>query len=129
MIAEKIKFVDYDGNEQEETFYFNLNKAEVMEMEMSETGGLSKTLQRIVDTKDQKQLIKIFKEVILKAYGVKSVDGRRFIKSEALTEEFSQTEAYVELFMKLATDDAAATRFINGIMPKTENSVPAPSVN
>lgn len=120
MLKKTITYTDYNGKERTEDHYFNLTKAEVTEMEASETGGLVNTIERITVEEDQKEIIRIFKEVILKAYGKKSDDGRRFIKSEELATEFSQTEAYSELFMELATDADAATTFMNGIVPKVD---------
>lgn len=117
MIAKTIKFTDYNGVERTETHYFNLNKAEVAEMELEVSGGMSKVIERITQTKDTPSLIKIFKDLILRSYGQKSDDGRRFIKSKELRDEFEQTEAYSELFMELATDADAASEFITGIMP------------
>ena len=122
MIKKAITYTDYDGNVRTETFYFNLNKAEVSEMEFSTDGGLSKQIQAIFDFQDKKRLIEIFKEIILKAYGKKSVDGRRFEKSKELSTEFSQTEAYSELFMELATNADSAAAFVNGIMPAMPQS-------
>jgi len=122
MLKKTMTYVDYNGTERTEDFYFNLSKAEVMEMEMSTTGGLAEMIQRIVAAKDAPAIIKIFKELVLKAYGVKSPDGKRFIKSEALKEEFSQTEAYSNLFMELATDADAAAKFVNGIVPSDVQS-------
>jgi len=122
MIKKAITYTDYDGNVRTETFYFNLNKAEVSEMEFSTDGGLSKQIQAIIDIQDKKRLIEIFKEIILKAYGKKSVDGRRFEKSKELSTEFSQTEAYSELFMELATNADSAAAFVNGIMPAMPQS-------
>lgn len=118
MLKKTISYTDYDGKERIEDFYFNLTKAEVTEMEVSETGGLVKTIKRITEEENQKEIIRIFKEVILKAYGKKSEDGRRFIKNEELSTEFAQTEAYSELFMELATNADSAAAFMNGIVPK-----------
>lgn len=117
MLTKSITYVDYNGEERTENFYFNLNKAEIMEMEMSTTGGLAEMINRITAEKDAPKIIKIFKEIILKAYGEKSLDGKRFVKSEELSNAFAQTEAYSELFMELATDPDAAAAFINGIVP------------
>lgn len=121
MLKKNIKYTDYNGVEREETFLFNLSKAELMEMEMGTTGGLGETIQKIVETQDVPSIIKIFKDLILKAYGEKSADGKRFIKvNEAgvpLSIGFSQTEAYSTLFMELATDADAASNFIKGIIP------------
>lgn len=118
MYSRKIKYTDYDGNEREEEFFFHLNKAEVLEMQMSYDGGLDKVLRKIIEAKDQKRLIEMFKMIILKSYGEKSADGRRFIKNPEIVEAFTQTEAYSELFMLLSTDDDVAAEFINGILPQ-----------
>lgn len=117
MLKKTISYTDYNGVERKEDFYFNLSKAEVMEMEMSTTGGLAEMIKRIVAAQDQPAIIKVFKDLILKAYGEKSPDGKRFIKNAELSDAFSQTEAYSILFMELATNDEAASKFINGIVP------------
>lgn len=117
MLKKTITYTDYNGVERTEDKYFNLSEAEVMEMEMSTAGGLAEMIRNIVAAQDAPAIIKIFKELILKAYGEKSPDGKRFIKSEELATAFSQTEAYSKLFMELATDADAATKFVNGIIP------------
>jgi len=120
MLKKQIKYTDYNGTEREETFYFNLSKVEVAEIEMSVSGGWVKWVEKVVEAQSEPELITIFKEVILTAYGEKSPDGRRFIKSEELSKEFSETEAFVELFMELATNADAAAAFFNGIVPEME---------
>ena len=122
MLKKKIKYVDYDGNERTEDFYFNLNKAELTEMELSNDGGLVKTIEKIVAALDNKRIVEVFKDLILRAYGEKSPDGKRFIKNQEVRDSFAQTEAYSELFMELATDADAAAAFVNGITPP----IPAP---
>lgn len=117
MLKKTITYKDYNENERTEDFYFNLTKAEIMEMEMSTNGGLAEMIQRIVAAQDAPAIIKIFKDLILKAYGQKSPDGKRFIKNDEIKEEFAQTEAYSILFMELATDADAAAKFVNGIIP------------
>ena len=121
MIKKTIEYVDYNGENRKEEFYFNLSKAEVMEMEMSKNGGLSEYIQRIVKSSDNAAIIALFKEIICKAYGEKSLDGKRFIKNKELTDAFVQTEAYSELFMELATNADEAAAFVNGIIPKNMN--------
>lgn len=118
MLKKNIKYVDYDGNERAEDFYFNLNKAEVIELQLGTVGGLTKTLEKIVQEKDASRIIEYFKTFILKAYGEKSADGRRFIKSQELRDAFEQTEAYSELFIEFASDAKMAAEFINGVLPK-----------
>lgn len=117
MLKKTMTYIDYDGNQRTEDFYFNLSKAEVAEMEMSTAGGLDKMINRIIAEQDGKRIIELFKDLVLKAYGKKSDDGKRFIKTKELSEEFSQTEAYSDLFMELATDADAAAAFVNGIVP------------
>ena len=123
MFKKVITYTDYNGEERTEDFYFNLSRAEVTEMELSTEGGLGATIERITKAKDVPAIIAIFKDLILKAYGQKSPDGKRFIKSKQLSEEFSQTEAYSNLFMELATNSTAASEFINRIMPIDQKSV------
>lgn len=117
MLKETITYVDYNDNERTENFYFNLTKAELMEMEMSTSGGFVEMVHRLVESQDTPAIIDIFKKIVLKSYGQKSLDGKRFIKNDQLREEFEQTEAYSQLFMKLATDADYAAKFINGIIP------------
>ena len=132
MRKETITYTDYNNVERTEDHFFNLSKAEIMEMELSIDGGLSETINRIINAKDVPALIKLFQKLLLDSYGVKSPDGKRFIKSEELSTEFAQTEAYSQLFMKLATDADAASAFVNGIIPadladKAKNA-PAPAI-
>ena len=112
------KYEDYDGNERVEEFYFNLTKAEITDMELTTEGGMSAMLNRIIAAKDTSKLIAVFKDLILRSYGQKSPDGRRFIKSDELTKEFTETPAYSQIYLRLATDDKAATEFVNNVIPK-----------
>lgn len=131
MLRKAIEYTDYFGNNCKEDFYFHLNKAELLELEMNTPGGLSEYIQGIVDSKDGSAILKIFKEIILMSYGERTPDGKGFIKNapdgHKLCDDFKHTEAFSELFMELATDAEAATAFINGIIPaigKTNNVVP-----
>ncbi len=118
MLKKTITYTDYDGLERTEEFRFNLTKAELMDMELTTVGTFSKLMQKIIDEKDMVRLAKYFKELILKSYGVKSDDGKRFIKSPELSEAFSQTEAYSELYMELLGNSEYAVKFIQQVMPK-----------
>lgn len=117
MLKKTITYTDYNGTERTEDFYFNFSKAEIVEMELSTAGGLTEMIKKIVATKDSPSLIKIFKDLVLKAYGEKSADGKRFIKSEEIATAFSQTEAYSQLFMDLAMDADEAVKFLTGVIP------------
>lgn len=117
MYKKTITYTDYDGNERTEDFLFNLTKAEVIEMELGTNGGMTKMIQKIVAEQDSARIAAIFKDIILKAYGEKSLDGKYFTKSREISERFSQTEAYSELFMELLDPDKAAV-FINAIVPQ-----------
>lgn len=118
MIKRVIKYTNYNGEEKSKEYHFHLNKAEIAELEVSEQGGLVATIERIVEEQDNAKILEMFKNIILKSYGVKSSDGDRFIKTPEQTLAFSQTEAYSELFMELASNAEAAAAFINGILPK-----------
>lgn len=128
MIKKTITYLDYNDVERTEDFYFNLTEVEAMEMEVNTAGGLSATIEKISAEKDMSAIIKILKEFVLRAYGEKSPDGRRFIKSKELSEEFSQTEAYSKLFMELATNEGAGVEFVNGILSSIKNK-PALSIS
>ena len=117
MIMKTIKYVDYDGVERSESFFFNLSKAELVSMDFEIEGGFKRKIEKVIEAQNQRELIEIFKDIIFRSYGEKSADGRRFIKSKEISEAFTQTEAYSELFMELATDAKAAEAFIKGIMP------------
>ena len=117
MLKKEIAYTDYNGVERKETFYFNLSKAEITEMELTTVGGFAEMIQKIVDAQDGPSIIKTFKDLVLKSYGEKSPDGKRFIKTQELRDSFEQTEAYSTLFMELATNAAAASEFVNGIIP------------
>lgn len=118
MLKKTITYTDYNGNDRTESFYFNLSKAELMEMQLGTTGGFDTMVQNIINAQDVPTLMTIFKDIILKAYGEKSADGKRFIKSEEISKAFSETEAYSNLYMELVTDSKAAANFITGLVPK-----------
>lgn len=117
MLKKSITYIDYNGNERTEDFYFNLNKAEIMEMELSVKGGLAESINSIVQAQDTPAIIEVFKKLVLDSYGVKSPDGKGFKKTKELREEFEWCPAYSVLFMELATNAEAAAEFVNGIVP------------
>lgn len=120
MLKKTMTYTDYDGNERTEDFHFNLTKAELLEMSFAQEGGLKALIEKIVAERDQPRIAALFKEIILKSYGQKSLDGKRFVKSPELTEAFTQTEAYSDLYMELATNDEAGAAFVNAIVPKID---------
>lgn len=117
MIKKTITYTDFNGGERTEDFYFHLTKAEIAKMEMSVNGGMAERIQRIVSAQDQPAIIEVFEDLIKKAYGVKTPDGRGFVKRKEDLEAFMATEAYSQLFMELATDADAGAKFVNGIVP------------
>lgn len=125
MLKKTFVYTDYNGNKREEDCYFNLSKAECMEMELSTNGGMKSYLERIVKEQDQEKIVKIFKELILKSYGIKSDDGKHFRKSPEISADFASTEAYSELFMELATDADAAAKFITAVLPSNMDEAAA----
>lgn len=117
MLKETRTYTSYDGEEITQDFYFNLNKAELMELEIETPGGLSNHIRTVMNTKNAPETIKLFKKLLLAAYGVKSADGKRFIKNDQVRDEFIQTPAYSDMFMELAFDDDKAANFVRGIIP------------
>lgn len=121
MLKRTIEYVDYNGVERKEDFYFNLTSAEVTEMQMSINGGLTAYVYKLIAAQDAPSIMNVFKDLILKSYGEKSLDGKRFIKNDEIRDAFAQTEAYSQLFMELATNAKAAEEFVNGIIPSELN--------
>lgn len=113
-------YVDFNGVERTEDFYFNLSKAEIADMELSTTGGIKDMVNKILEAKDQAKLVSLFKDLIRMAYGVKSEDGRNFIKNDKVREDYFSTNAYSDLYMELATNDQFASQFFEAILPVTD---------
>lgn len=117
MLTKTVKYTDYNGIERTETLYFNLTKSELVEMEATTSGGMLNKLERLSGDPNGLEIMKIFKDIILKSYGVKSDDGKSFVKSPEQSEAFSQTIAYDTLFMKMVTNPEAAAEFVNAVIP------------
>jgi hypothetical protein len=118
MLKETIKYVDYNGIERTEDFYFNLSETEIIEMASTTEGDLAEELKKMVESKDGSRIMKTFKDLVARAYGEKSADGRRFVKSPEISKAFFETEAYNKLFMRLVTEPEYAANFIAGIIPQ-----------
>lgn len=118
MLKKSITYTDYNDHQRTEDFYFNLSKSELIELELSTSGGLTVMMDRIIAAEDTPALFKIFKDLVLKAYGVKSDDGRKFIKNQEVRDDFSQTEAFSVLIMELVSDAEKAAEFFNAIIPQ-----------
>jgi hypothetical protein len=121
MLTKKIKYTDFRGVEREDEFMFHLAKNKVVEMEVSRSGGMTSFINRVISEGDGEALMREFRKIIRLSYGKISDDGRRFIQSEELSDEFEQTNAYDVLFMQLVTNAEAAAAFVNGILPKDLN--------
>ena len=119
MLVKKIKYEDYDGNEREEEFYFHLTQAEVI-MWLTTNGGytLDKVIDQISKAQNGRKIMEMFEDLLHKSYGVKSLDGRKFIKNEEVWTDFKETEAYSQIFSEIVTDSKKAVEFLNGILPK-----------
>ena len=124
MLNKTVTYIDFDGNERTEDFFFNLTEQEIAEMELSTEGGLGNFINKAVAAKSQVELIELFKKLILAAYGVKSADGRRFVKNDAVREDFMSTQAFSDIYMELVQDADKASAFFNGIVPKEKNKAP-----
>lgn len=127
MIKKTISYTDFDGKQQSEDFYFNLNKAELFKLEVTAEGNSLQTyLERIVKANSGKEIVNVFELILKSAYGVRSEDGKRFMKSDDLFKAFQETEAYSEFFMELVTDADKASKFINALIPADlrENKTP-----
>ena len=117
MYVKEIEYTDFNGVTRKEKFYFNLTKAEVLDMELGKTGGLTEYIHKILEAQDTPSIMSLFRTLLLKSYGVKSDDGRRFIKNDQVRADFEQTQAFSDLYMLLALDDNEASKFVNAIVP------------
>lgn len=117
MYTKTVEYENYNGEKVKKKLYFSLNKAELLEMEMRTEGGYENYLKRLINSRDNNELTNIFKELILKSYGIKSDDGERFIKTPQLREEFEQSAAYEAFFVDLCLNGDSQTAFVNGIIP------------
>ena len=117
MYKKTIKYTDFEGAEREETFYFNLTETELMKMDL-QANGLAEMLRRIIAAENTAQIAYVLEDIILRAYGEKSLDGKRFVKNDEVRDSFKSTEAYSNLFMELLQDEKAMAEFINGIVPE-----------
>ena len=124
MLTRTIEYIDFNGTKRKRVFFFNLTQAEISEMELSVSGGLERMIKKIAEEEDGEKLVTLFKDLILRSYGEKSADGDRFVKNEELRTGFSQTQAYSDLFMELATNADAAAAFFNGIIPELPDDEP-----
>lgn len=118
MLKKTFQYTDFNGNEQEETFYFNLSKSEVIEYELQERAGMSTTLQRIVEERDNQKILAHFKDLVMKSVGRKSDDGRRFVKNDEIREDFLASPAYDEMFIWLMSEPGAGAEFVNNVLPQ-----------
>lgn len=118
MLKKTITYEDYNGLERTEDFYFNLSKPELLNWELGVAGGLTELLNKLVNAKDTPELVEYFQELILRSYGEKSPDGKRFIKNDELSEAFKQTPVYDIIYMELLEDEDAAAEFVKSVLPK-----------
>lgn len=119
MLKKTITYTDYDGKARTEDFWFNLSKTELTKLDAELPGGVLGVLRKIIDKKDRKALVDFIETLILRSYGEKTLDGKRFVKTLDMAEEFMQTPAYDELFMSILSDTDSQTSFINGVIPQS----------
>lgn len=117
MLKKTVTYTNFDGETVTDIVRFNLTKAELLEMEITTKDGWTNYVKRIVEAENQAEIFKVYKDLVLKAYGVMSEDGRHFIKKPELAEEFSHTEAFSELFMEVFQDADKASAFMEGMLP------------
>ena len=129
MYKKTINYVDYNGNQRTEDFFFNLNQTELKEMELTTVGGFAAKVEKIIAALDMPEIYATFKDIVFRSYGEQTADGKRFVKSPELSLAFSQTEAYNVLMEEITSNATAASEFINNVIPKTAapNPVPAPA--
>lgn len=118
MIVKTVTYTDFNGNERTESFWFHLSRPELTEMLLGIDNNIEMYIKTIIKSENYYEIVKIFKKLLLEAYGEKSEDGRRFIKLPEKTKEFSESEAYSVLFTELTTNEEKASEFVNGLISK-----------
>lgn len=95
MLKQKVQYEDFDGATQVEDLYFNLNRMELIALQ-SRYGkeDMAAYIDKLVEDKDIEKVYEILNDIVLSAYGIRSEDGKRFLKSETIREEFKQSLAY-----------------------------------
>ena len=119
MLKKQIKYIDFDGNEQEEALYFNLTEPEVVRLDVEFPGGLEEYINQLDEKVNPKDILSLFEKVLRAAYGEKSEDGRYFVKEPKAVDLFYQSAAYSALFVELVQDADKAAMFFNGLLSKT----------
>lgn len=113
----KETYTDFDGNTRTEDFQFNLTEQECIDLQISSSGGIDKKVRKIIQAQNQKEIVETIKQIIDASYGEKSLDGKHFRKSPEILADFKSTPAYSQIFMKLATNDEEAAKFVVGVVP------------
>jgi hypothetical protein len=122
MLKKPIKYKDFDEQDVEEEFYFNISEAEVIELEHEHKGGMSGWLEELVKIEDNRQMFAELKKIILLSYGEKSPDGKQFLKKDSegrpLSAQFEQSAAYNALMFEIFSDEGNAAAFLTGVFPE-----------
>lgn len=132
MISRTISYVDYDGERQEDTFYFHLSRADVWRLEIGSKGKFRRYIERLMEEKDQAEIWKVFEDIVQTSVGKKTADGKRFDRSASAKADFLESEAYSEFIEMLITGDHGnnpnyAADFINGLVATAEAPAQTPS--
>lgn len=117
MLKKTITYTNYNDEQKTRDYYFNLKKSELIDLQFSTAKGFMNYIEEITKSQDNVRIWKAFRDIVLLAYGEKSEDGERFVKSDELRKSFEETEAFSELIYELMSNETAAANFINGIMP------------
>jgi hypothetical protein len=114
MLKKTIAYTDFDNKDQTDDLYFHLTKAELVEFVSQYPGEFSDYVKKVSRAKDRSEFINLFRNIILKSYGLK--EGPRFVKTPAIAEEFSHTEAYSALFFDLLEKTDNLIAFFSGVL-------------
>jgi hypothetical protein len=118
VLKKTISYKDFNGDPVTEDLFFHLSQAELVELEVGfQPDGLAVAMQKMLDAQDGKAIVSTFKDIVLKAYGKKSSDGKRFIKNSLIREEFESSKAWETIFMELVTEPDKMNEFVIGIIP------------
>jgi hypothetical protein len=111
MFKHNIDYVDFNGTERNEDFYFHLSSVEVTRLEAEIGRDLNTHIKELTANQDMKTLLDFLERILLGAYGRKTSDGKSFIKNKDLRTEFEYSNAYAEIFEQMLTNPDLAKKF------------------
>lgn len=116
MVKKTIAYTDFNGVQRKDDFFFHMSLPEVTRLQASVSPEtFDEHILRIAKEGKEGAILQLLEKIILGAYGVKSPDGKSFIKTQEETRNFEYSQAYAELFEQLLLQPEEMRVFAEGI--------------